>query len=180
MSDMIITTKRLRLEPLAPRHGAGLEDFARLWEVARFTATIPHPYPPGGGMAYAEKAAHERRHGGEFLWAVIEQSSSQVVGSAGLDPSPDHRRFELGYMYAPWSWGRGIATEVAHALVLVAFNKLDADEVFAHAVGENRASCRVLEKAGLRRIGSATYLAPARGQRVVAETYRLLHQEWLA
>jgi hypothetical protein len=43
MSDRIIKTRRLRLEPLAPCHGPALESFARLWDVARYTATIPHP-----------------------------------------------------------------------------------------------------------------------------------------
>ena len=178
MSELIVTTRRLRLEPFAHRHGPELESFARLWEVARYTATIPHPYPSGGGAIYAEQVSFGWRHGGELLWAVIEKATSQVVGCAGLDPTPDRRGFELGYMYAPWSWGRGVASEAAIALVGTAFRHLEADEVFAHAVGENRASCRVLAKAGMRRIGIGTYFAPARGHWVRAEAYRLLRREW--
>ncbi|MGY8997155.1 MAG: GNAT family N-acetyltransferase [Alphaproteobacteria bacterium] len=178
MSDRIIKTRRLRLEPLAPCHGPALESFARLWDVARYTATIPHPYPPGSGTAYAENVAFDRRHGGELIWAVMDRKTYQMVGSAGLDPSLDRRRFELGYMFAPWSWGRGVASEAALALIDTAFNALDADEVFAHAVGENRASCRVLTNAGLRRIGIGTYYAPARDHWTRAEAYRLLRGEW--
>lgn len=178
MSELIVTTRRLRLEPFAYRHGPELETFVRLWEVARYTATFPHPYPSGRGTAYAEKVINDRRHGGGLIWAVTDKKSSRLIGTVGLAPSLDRRRFELGYMYAPWSWGGGVATEAALALIDTAFNVFDADEVYAHAVGENRASCRVLVKTGLRRIGNATYFAPAREHWVRAEAYRLLRREW--
>lgn len=178
MPDMIITTRRLRLEPLAPCHGPALESFARLWEVARYTASIPHPYPSGGGIAYAAAISHGLRHGGDPIWAVIEKRSSAAIGTAGLYLSQDRRRAELGYMYAPWAWGRGYATEASRALIETAFTALDVDLVFSHAVVENRASCRVLAKAGLWRIGNDYYGASARGHEVIAETYRLTRQEW--
>lgn len=178
MSDQIVMTRRMRLEPLAPRHGPELESFARLWEVARYTATIPHPYPSGGGTAYAEAVAYDWRHGGDRNWAVIDKATGRVVGTGGLDQSLDRRSMEVGYMFAPWVWGKGYATEVSRALVDHAFRMLGADEVTAYASVQNRASCHVLTRAGLRRIGNAWYYAPPRGHVVTAEAYRLTRREW--
>ncbi len=133
---------------------------------------------PGGGTLYAESVAFGWHHGGELLWAVIETSIGRLVGCTGLDPSLDRSRFELGYMFVPWAWSRGIATECSAALVHHAFTSLGCDEVFAHAAVENPASCRVLNRVGLRRVGNARCFAPARNHWVRAECYRLTWQEW--
>lgn len=175
----VIVTPRLRLEPLEPRHAREIENFARLWEVARYTAEVPHPYPPGGAIAFAEAVVHERRHGGGLVWAVADKSTGDVVGSVGLDLSDDRRRAELGYIYAPWAWGRGYATEAARALVAAAFERFAVDAVLSHAAVVNRASCRVLAKAGLRRIGNHVFeVLPARGGSMIGELYRLTRREW--
>jgi len=168
-----IVTPRLRLEPLEPRHGPAIERYARLWEVARYTAEVPHPYPPGGGIAFAEAVAFEHRHGGSLVWAVIEKTKGEVVGGIGLDLSDDRRTAELGYIYDPAVWGHGYATEAAHAVVDHAFGRLGLDRIVSHAAVENRPSCRVLAKAGLRRIGNGRFHAPARGRWFEGEFYRL-------
>lgn len=46
-------------------------------------------------------------------------------------------------------WGQGYATEIARALVGYGFDLLDLDRIVGVSYPENRASCRVLEKAGL-------------------------------
>jgi len=173
-----ILTPRLRLEPMEPRHGPAIERYARLPEVARYTAEVPHPYPPGGGILFAEAVAFERRHGGGFVWVVTDRAGGPAVGSIGLDISDDRRWAELGYIYDPAVWGRGYATEAARAVIEVAFERLGLDRVVSHAAMANRASCRVLAKAGLRRIGNGRFHAPARGGWFEGEFYRLTRSEW--
>jgi len=179
--DGTIETARLRLEPLALRHARGLEAFARLWEVARFTSQVPHPYPPGGATAFIEGVMAERRRGGGHVFAAVDKASGSVIGCAGLDLGDDGRSAELGYIYAPWVWGRGYATETARALVGHGFETLGLDAVLSHAMVANRASCRVLAKAGLRRIGNNVFeVPPERGSRAIGECYRLTRREWQA
>ena len=154
--ERTIATERLLLEPLVPAHALALTRFARLWEVARYTASIPHPYPPGCAEAFAKQAVERRRGGGGWIFAVVPPDRRDVLGVADITLSDDRRSGELGYAYAPWTWGNGYATEVARALIRFGFDRLRLDLIGAYAMVENAASCRVLAKAGLRRIGERT------------------------
>lgn len=167
-----VATARLRLEPLVPDHARGLDRFARLWEVARFTANIPHPYPPRCAEDFARRSVAERRDGGGWVFAVIGTEEREVVGVTDITLAEDRRTGELGYAFAPWVWGKGYATEVARAMVRLGFGYMRLDLLEAYAMVENPASCRVLAKSGLRRIGEQLMPAPARGTDMLCEAYR--------
>jgi RimJ/RimL family protein N-acetyltransferase len=167
-----LATARLVLEPLGPDHARGLDRFARLWEVARYTLSIPHPYPPGCAETFSREAVEARRRGGGWVFAVTVSGADGMVGVADITLAQDRRGGELGYAFAPWAWGRGYATEAARALVRFGFGYLRLDLIEAHAMVENTASCRVLAKAGLARVGERWVTAPARGREVRCETYR--------
>ncbi len=173
-----ITTERLILEPLALAHARSLTRFARLWEVARFTANIPHPYPPGCADNFAKQSVEQRRSGGGWVFAVHYEED--VIGVVDITLSPDRRNGELGYAFAPWAWGHGFATEAARALINFGFGTLRLDVIEAFAMVENPASCRVLAKAGMRRIGEQMLPAPARGNDILCEAYRIFWTERLA
>lgn len=67
----------------------------------------------------------------------------------------------VGYVVSPASWGLGYATEIATASTAHAFEVLEADELHASVLDTNRASRRVLEKAGLsmkREIDHGTHI----------------------
>ena len=108
------------------------------------------------------------RPGGYGAWAVIEKASGEFVGGCSLRPGRDADvaaalgygpdDVELGYGLRKPSWGRGYATELARALVRKAFTELAAVAVVASVSVANVASVRVLEKAGLRRIGESICL----------------------
>jgi RimJ/RimL family protein N-acetyltransferase len=101
--------------------------------------------------------------GGYGAWAVIEKGSGEFVGGCSLRLGRDARfaaemgygpdEVEVGYGLRKPSWGRGYATELARALVRRAFRELGAVSVVACVTLDNVASVRVLEKAGLRRVG---------------------------
>ena len=167
-----IATTRLVLEPLGPDHARGLDRFARLWEVARYTASIPHPYPPGCAESFARDSVEARRDGGGWVFAVIAPAEGGMVGVADITLADDRRSGELGYAFAPWVWGRGYATESARALVRFGFGYLRLDLIEAYAMVDNPASCHVLAKAGLRRVGEHWMTAPARGRDILCEAYR--------
>ena len=76
--------------------------------------------------------------------------AGEAVGGIGFILQPDvaRRSAEIGYWLGEKFWGRGIATEAVVAVTDHAFANHDLCRVYAHVFEWNRASARVLEKAG--------------------------------
>lgn len=100
--------------------------------------------------------AYERGLVGDpgFL-AVVEGASGAVVGWVQFQERPERPgERELGYRLRPDAWGKGYASEAAAALLRDAFSRPGVTRVYAHALLDNPASIRVMEKIGM------TYAAP--------------------
>lgn len=83
------------------------------------------------------------------FWAAEDRETGAFLGWFALEPG-EPGEVELGYRLRAETWGRGLATEGARALVRAAFDELGADRVWAQTMAVNTASRRVMEKAGLR------------------------------
>jgi [ribosomal protein S5]-alanine N-acetyltransferase len=97
-----------------------------------------------------ENLDHWDRHG-FGLWVFRDRGDGRFVGRAGLRHVAIVGRdeVELAYALRAESWGRGLATEMARALVALGCGPLGLDEVIALTLPSNLASRRVMEKAGL-------------------------------
>ena len=102
-----------------------------------------------------------QKYDGYGFWAAIEKSSNEFIGWFQFRPALDSKfnlisglyhndDIELGYRLRKVSWGKGYATEGARALILKGFSELGTQRVISSALAENRASSRVMEKAGLK------------------------------
>ena len=67
------------------------------------------------------------------------------------DVENDGNRIELGYVIARDRWGKGYATEMLRGAIADLFRR-GYEEVVAGAFEENKASVRVMEKAGMEKI----------------------------
>ena len=85
---------------------------------------------------------------GRYL--VEEKGTGDLVGAAKLEAYGDE--VEIGYRIMQEYWGKGVATEIAKALILFSFKKFNPPAVVAFVNVENSASIRVLEKAGMTNI----------------------------
>jgi len=96
------------------------------------------------------------RHPVFGFWAVLEKSSGVFVGWLSFRPAAesDPTTVELGYRIRRISWGRGVATEGANALIRRGFAELGVQRVVATTYEENRASHHVMEKLGLTLVRS--------------------------
>ncbi len=101
-------------------------------------------------------ARYPQRPGLGF-WAAVERDSGEVVGAGLLVPLEGGPEVEVGYHLVRRVWGRGYATELARALVAYGFDRLGLHRIVGVAYPANRASCRVLEKAGLIHQGRRRY-----------------------
>jgi len=87
------------------------------------------------------------------LWVVEWRHEPGFLGWCGLLPLERTGLIEIGYRYVPEAWGRGVATEAARAVLDHGFRGLGFDPIVAVAHPDNLASCRVLEKIGMRSEG---------------------------
>jgi 8-oxo-dGTP diphosphatase len=160
-----LTTCRLLLRPLALADAPAIERLAGDPEVARYTASIPHPYPPGAAEAFIRGAAQ----GGEIVFAIAHRQSGNLIGCIGIEIDRATRTGDVGYWIGRAYWGRGYATEALRAVTEHAFAALGCERVTAAAVAQNHASIRVQEKAGYAPVGSERRAAPARGRPIEVE-----------
>jgi [ribosomal protein S5]-alanine N-acetyltransferase len=97
----------------------------------------------------------EARAGNPAFWAVIERTSGDLIGDAGVGLidgiGPE---FELGYSLGTRWWGRGYATEAARAVREYVLGELALPEVFVLVRPDNAASINVVEKIGMERVGT--------------------------
>ena len=106
---------------------------------------FPYPYTDRDARNWLECiVGHEPET--NFAIAV----AGEAVGGIGFILQPDvaRRSAEIGYWLGEEFWGRGIATEAVIAVTDHAFANHDLCRVYAHVFDWNRASARVLEKAG--------------------------------
>jgi RimJ/RimL family protein N-acetyltransferase len=118
-------------------------------------------FMPGDALVSREAAAEmmERMLARMAAWdgmgsfAAVEHGSGEIVGNVLLRPLEGGPRIEVGYHVAKPSWGKGYATEMARGAVRYGFEQLGLEEIHGVVMPENVASRRVLEKAGLIRVG---------------------------
>ena len=72
-------------------------------------------------------------------------------------PVKDAPDVEIAYHFLPSAWGKGYATEAAAAILAFGFENARLKEIIGSAYLDNVASWRVLEKVGMRFVGTATY-----------------------
>jgi len=87
-------------------------------------------------------------------WAVVRKSDGAVIGWGGLyeDPLDPGWGVEIGYFFAPASWGHGYASELVGFCLEIARREFGLSEVRAFAHPDNARSRRVLEKAGFEQL----------------------------
>lgn len=120
--------------------------YANNWKIAKnLTNAFPHPYTKENGEYFITMATQAEPH---TIFAIDVQG--EAIGAAGLHAQTDiyEKNMELGYWLAEPFWGQGLMTRVVHQMVDYAFRTFPIARVYARPFGTNRASQRVLEKAG--------------------------------
>lgn len=149
-------TDRLRAARL--RDG-DFDDLRRLHRDPRVMATLAPAGHPAGGVLTDEETKQFLRHNldhwdrhGYGLWTFRDREGGRFVGRGGLRHVHigGNDEVELGYALMADAWGRGLATELARAVARVGFAQLGLPDIVCFTLTTNRASRRVMEKAGFR------------------------------
>jgi RimJ/RimL family protein N-acetyltransferase len=158
---MLLSTPRLTLRPHTL---ADYPDCHALWSDPAVTVHI-------GGRPFTREETWSRhlRYVGHWAllgfgyWVVRETSTGRFVGEVGfadfkrdLEPSLDGAP-EAGWVLAPWSHGKGFATEAVRAALAWSDTELGAPRTVCIIDVGNTASVRVADKNGYREFGRANY-----------------------
>ncbi|QDE88875.1 GNAT family N-acetyltransferase [Myxococcus xanthus] len=92
--------------------------------------------------------------GQDFTYAVFDRGGTEVLGGCGLHPRVGEGGREIGYWIAAQHAGQGLATEVAAALVRVAFELDGLRRVEIHCDPLNVPSAAVARKLGFTHEGT--------------------------
>ena len=128
-------------------------DTPALYQFMNDPAAMQHTYvAPSLEHCSSRLGAYEAMRStlGFAPWVARRSETNEIVGWGGLSVDPEEPQWglEVGYAFAPASWGKGYATELVQFSLGYAFGMLSAQEVHAFAKPANAASTRVLEKCG--------------------------------
>ena len=149
----ILRDRNVRLEPLGLEHAPGLAAAAadgELWKL-RITS-VPEPQDT---RAYIETALEGRAQGHRFAFAVLDDTSGQVLGSTSFhDIVAAVRRVEIGWTWYRQSVQRTHVNTTAKLLMMGhAFDQLGCHVVGWRTDNFNFASQRAIERLGARKDG---------------------------
>lgn len=148
-----LRTERLTLVSLTPELARkALEDREELGRI--LGAHVPVSWPGADFARVLPRIADSATETSTRL--IVHTEDRTVIGETGFHGPPDGTgAVEVGYSIIPEYRGQGFAFEATRALIEDAFATPGVRRVVAECLDDNRASLRVLEKLGMRRIGSA-------------------------
>jgi RimJ/RimL family protein N-acetyltransferase len=151
----VIETERTTIRDWRPTEADRFFDIYSRGEVARWLGAQP--------TAMTDRAEADARidrwrglnadNPDEGRWAVERRSDGVVAGTVILVRLPDGAgELEVGWHLHPDSWGQGLASEAARAVLAHAFGR-GVDEVFAVVRPDNAASLAVCRRIGMEPLG---------------------------
>ncbi|HMQ48342.1 MAG TPA: GNAT family N-acetyltransferase [Saprospiraceae bacterium] len=146
---VICTTSRLLL-----REWTAEADFQWFYElnedplVVQYTGDAPFVSKEAAYQFLSQYDQYEQYGMGRWAVALKDQPDT-VLGWCGLKYHPDSDQVDVGYRFFRRYWGNGYATEAAKASIDYGFYHLGLPTIYAHAMKNNIASIKVLEKIGM-------------------------------
>lgn len=100
----------------------------------------------------AAVAAYFSGEEGETAWLVQTGAGQLPLDLVYLSPYWDESSLELSYQFTPGTWGKGYATEAVQCVLSHALQDLKQECVLAETQAANTASCRLLQRLGMREL----------------------------
>jgi ribosomal-protein-alanine N-acetyltransferase len=172
-SPVSIRTDRLALHPFTPGDEDALVAMFRDAGVRRFLLDgklVDRDWV----RAEIEDSVRRFAEGSLGIFLARDRSRDAPVGFTGFRPFREPPVLELLYGLYPALWGRGLATEMARAMLRLAFDRHGLDVVDTAVDAPNAASIRVLQRLGFSEIGRSP------GAFGITLHFRLARPAWAA
>jgi len=148
-----LATDRVVIRPWRVEEADRFYDMRRRIEVARWIGGRPMQTRTEAVELIERNLAQLAATPSFGCWAVVLRSTGVPAGSVLFKPLPNgDGELEIGWHLHPDSWGRGLATEAAAALLQRGLTD-GVPEVWAVAHLDNDRSARVCRKLGMRLLG---------------------------
>ncbi len=149
MQPVIIQTPRFTLRPYRKRDLPSIAKHINDRKIIRdMMLTIPYPYTIRDAEEEYRKFRNIMRRKNPDRKAIAIEIDGETAGIVGI--SIKGHQAEIGYWLGRAYWGKGIMTEVVKVITKYGFNELNLRRVQAFTLPHNKASMRVLEKAGYK------------------------------
>ena len=179
IEKVVLEGRRIRLEPLAPKHLAGLAEAigdGRLWEIPM--TFVPHPEDLRQFLDNAESAHGAGR---ELAFATLDAESGQVLGSTRFRCiEAIHRRVEIGFTFLAASCQRThVNTEAKYLMLRHAFEIWGCNRVELLTDERNTKSRCAIVRIGAREEGILrSHMVMRDGYIRNSVLYSLIAPEW--
>lgn len=110
---------------------------------------LPYPYTIDHARWWILQHDELFDHDRIYEFAIILKETNKLIGSIGLSYIEKNKHGETGYWIAKDYWGKGYATEALKGLIKWAFEEKDFHKVIASHFARNKASGKVMQKAGM-------------------------------
>jgi 8-oxo-dGTP diphosphatase len=174
-SGPVLDTARLRLRPLRVGDAEAVARLSGEWDVAKYTARIPHPHSTAAAASWI--AANDDAN--ETALAIERRSDGAFLGCCGYSPD-EPGAVEIGYWIGRPFWKQGFASEAVAALIAHCFADPAIEQVIATVHPENVASIRLQERLGMIPAGTRELDMPARGYSLTAPLRVVTRDRWHA
>jgi RimJ/RimL family protein N-acetyltransferase len=149
---LLLHTQRLCLRQFRMQDGGLLFDLDSDPEVMRFISHCePTPLARIENEILPRLLSYYARPTPQGCWAAQLRENDEFIGWFHLrEDKIEPAEMELGFRLKRKTWGRGLATEGARALLEKGFTDWAYEKICARTLVANLASRRVMEKCGLR------------------------------
>jgi [ribosomal protein S5]-alanine N-acetyltransferase len=148
-----LETPRLRLRLPTLRDAAAIfHGYASDAEVTRYLAWRPHRTVQDTREFLVLCETAWETGVGHRPWVIERRDDGAILGMIGVDVGP--RGVNVGYVLGRLHWGQGYMAEALLAVCDAALADVTVHRVSAFCDVDNRASARVMEKAGMHHEGT--------------------------
>lgn len=154
---VIIETERLILREFTIDDAPAVYEFGSNTSVQKYTGDELLSSIDRAANIIKNVVLKDYKKYGYGRWAVMFKPDNKIIGFAGLKYLPEIGETDIGFRFLPEYWGKGIATEASIEIIKYGFENLDIERIIGIAMPENIASCKVLEKVGLKLYKIAEY-----------------------
>ncbi len=149
----MISTERLLLRYFVADDWVAVHAYASIPEVSEFDSWGPNTEADSRAFVdhcieFASRNPVERHD-----FAIIVSAEDQLIGGCAIKLQ-SATEASLGYAIHPDYQGQGFATEATRRMIDFGFAELGLERVVAQCDVRNAASYRVMEKAGMTRVGT--------------------------